>query len=134
MTSNSNLDVRAYPIDEPKGNTLAFASIAIDDLAAIRGIRVINGKKGLFISMPQSQDNKGIYHDVAFPLSGDLRKEINAAVLEEFQNQASLDPTQRSYDKPEKDLSNGRAAEDVKLGIKVFPIAEPKAVKRCTMA
>lgn len=126
MTSNSNLDVRAYPIDEPKGNTLAFASITIDDLAAIRGIRVINGKKGLFISMPQSQDNKGIYHDVAFPLSGDLRKEINAAVLEEFQNQASLDPTQRSYDKSEKDLSNGRAAEDVKLDIQVFPIAEPK--------
>ena len=125
MTTN-NLDIRVYPIDEPKGNTLAFASVAIDDLAAIRGVRVVSGEKGLFVTMPQSQDSTGIYHDIAFPLNGDLRKEISAAVLDEFERQASLDRDQRGYDKPEKDTGNGRSAADVKLDIKVFPIAEPK--------
>jgi stage V sporulation protein G len=124
MTNNS-LDVRVYPIDEPKGNTLAFASVAIDDLAAIRGIRVVNGEKGMFVTMPQSQDNSGQYHDIAFPLNGDLRKEMNAAVLEEFDRQASLYPEQRGYEKSENG-ANGRSAADVKLDIKVFPIAEPK--------
>jgi stage V sporulation protein G len=120
------LDVRAYPIDQPKGNTLAFASVAIDDLAAIRGVRVVNGEKGLFVTMPQSQDNSGLYHDVAFPLNGDLRKEINAAVLEEYSRQANLYPEQRGYVKPEQDAGSGRSAEEVKLDVKVFPIAEPK--------
>jgi DNA-binding cell septation regulator SpoVG len=50
MNSN-NLDARVYPIDEPKGNTLAFASVAVDDLAAIRGIRVVDSVKGLFIAI-----------------------------------------------------------------------------------
>jgi stage V sporulation protein G len=120
------LDVRVYPIDEPKGSTLAFASVAIDDLAAIRGVRVVNGEKGLFVTMPQSQDNTGAYHDVAFPLSGDLRKEISAAVLDEFDRQASLCPEQRGYEKHEPGAGNGRGADGVKLDIKVFPIAEPK--------
>jgi stage V sporulation protein G len=124
MTSN-NLDVRVYPIDEPKGNTLAFASIAIDDLAAIRGVRVVNGEKGMFVSMPQSQDNTGLYHDIAFPLNGDLRKEINAAVLSEYERQADLYPEQRGYEKPEA-MAGGKSAEDIKLDVKVFPIAEPK--------
>jgi stage V sporulation protein G len=123
---NTNLDVRVYPIDDPKGSTLAFASIAIDDLAAIRGIRVVNSdEKGLFVSMPQSQDKTGIYHDIAFPLDGDLRKEINAAVINEFVEQASLPHGQRGYEKPEAE-PNGRSAVDVKLDVKVFPIAEPR--------
>jgi len=124
--ANSTLDIRVYPIDEPKGNTLAFASIAIDDLAAIRGVRVVKGEKGLFVSMPQSQDNTGLYHDIAFPLSGDLRKEINAAVLGEYERQASLYADQRGYEKPEA-MADGRNAEDIKLDVKVFPIAEPKS-------
>jgi stage V sporulation protein G len=123
---NNNLDVRVYPIDEPKGNTLAFASVAIDDLAAIRGIRVVNGEKGAFVTMPQSQDNTGLYHDVAFPLNGDLRKEITAAVLDEFEYRASLDPELRSYEKPERDTGNYRSAEDIKLDVSVYPIDEPK--------
>lgn len=82
--SDINLEVRVYPIEEPKGTTLAFASVSIDDLIAIRGIRVVDGDKGLFVSMPQSQDRDGEYHDIAFPLNADLRNEMNDAILDEY--------------------------------------------------
>lgn len=119
-----NLDVRVYPIDKPKGSTVAFASIAIDDLAAIRGVRVVDSeKKGLFVTMPQSQDNTGIYHDIAFPLDGDLRKAINEAVLGEYERTSGLAPAKRGYDKQEM---SGRSAEGVKIDVKVYPIDEPR--------
>ena len=121
--SDMKLDVRVYPLDDPKGNTKAFASVAIDDLAAIRGIRVVDGEKGLFVTMPQSQDNTGIYHDIAFPLDGELRKDITAAVLGEFERTAILDPSERGYEKTEM---TGRSAEGVKIEAKVYPIEEPK--------
>ena len=82
--SEVNLEVRVYPLEEPKGNTKAFASVAIEDLVAIRGIRVINGEKGLFVSMPQSKDGNGEYHDIAFPLTANLRKDISKSVLDEY--------------------------------------------------
>jgi len=79
------LDVRVYPIDDPQGATLAFASVVVDDLVAIRGMRVVEGERGQFVAMPQSKNqNDGKYHDIAFPVVKGLRKEINRAVLKEF--------------------------------------------------
>jgi len=124
--TNNKLDVRVYPIDEPKGSTLAFASIAVDGMVAIRGVRIVDSDKGVFVSMPQSQDNSGKFHDIAFPLSGDLRKEINEAVLGEFEAQANLVPEERGYEKPEQGTANIRSADEIILNVKVFPLAEQK--------
>jgi stage V sporulation protein G len=78
---NIKLNIRVYEINEPKGNTLAFANVGVEDLVAISGIRVVSGKNGLFVDMPQSKDKNGEYHDIAFPINSELRKEVNKAVL-----------------------------------------------------
>ena len=78
------LEARVWPLEDSEGSTKAFASVTVDDLIAIRGIRVIDGEKGLFVAMPQSKDREGNYHDIAFPVSGDLRKAMNKAVLDEY--------------------------------------------------
>jgi stage V sporulation protein G len=83
--SNISVEARAFPISNPQGSTLSFANLTLkvdgEDLLAIRGARVIDGEKGLFVSMPQSQGKNKEFHDVAFPLTADLRKEMNRAVL-----------------------------------------------------
>lgn len=66
MENNVKLDVRAYPIAEPKGNTVGFASVTINDMFAVHGIRVMNGEKGIFAAMPSVKDSKGEYRDVCF--------------------------------------------------------------------
>ena len=125
--SNINLDVRVYPIDEPKGNTKAFASVSINDMLAIRGIRVVDGgEKGLFVTMPQSKDKENNYHDIAFPLNGDLRKEISAVVLDEFDRTANLAPELRGYEAPDMSAANNARAEDIKLDVRVYPLGDPK--------
>jgi stage V sporulation protein G len=87
--SNISVEARAYPIEKPQGSTLSFASATLqvdgEDLVAIRGIRVVEGEKGLFVAMPQTQDKNKEFHDVAFPLTGDLRKEMNRVVLDAYQ-------------------------------------------------
>jgi len=82
----AKLDVRVYPFTNQDSNsTRAFASLAVEDLIAIKGIRVVEGAKGLFVTMPQSRDQDGNYHDIAFPLTSDLRKAVNKAILDEYQ-------------------------------------------------
>lgn len=89
--SNISVDARAYPIDNPQGSTLAFANVTLqvdgEDLVAIRGVRVVEGENGLFVSMPQSQDKNKEFHDVAFPLTADLRKEMNRAVIDAYEGE-----------------------------------------------
>jgi hypothetical protein len=58
----------------------------------------VGGKKGNFVSMPQSKDREGNFHDVAFPLSGDLRKEASIAVLGEFKQLLA----ERKQEQPER--------------------------------
>jgi len=123
--TDSKLDVRVYPIDEPQGNTRAFASVAIDDLIAIRGVRVVEGENGLFVSMPQMYNTKtNEYNDTAFPLTAELREGITSTVLDEYEVTSALDPEQRGYPDPEKapdiDIS------DVKLDVRVSMLNDPK--------
>jgi len=87
MTNAQNsikIDARAYPIAEPKNNTVAFASVTINDMIAINGIRVVDGANGLFTAMPQAKDNKGEYRDIAFPVTKELRQELNKVILDEY--------------------------------------------------
>ena len=75
------LDVRVYPITEPKNSVMAFASATIDDIFAVNNIRVVNSDKGLFVAMPQVKDKEGNYRDICFPVTADLRKQLNEAIL-----------------------------------------------------
>ena len=79
--SGVKLDVRAYPIAEPKGNVVAFASVTINDIFAVNNIRVVNSDKGPFVAMPQVKDKDGKYRDICFPVTPELRKQLNEAIL-----------------------------------------------------
>ena len=81
----SKIDAEVYPLkDQPDNSTKAFASICFDDSIIIKGIRVVEGKNGHFVTMPQSKDKDGNYHDLVFPNNKELRQELNKAVLEKF--------------------------------------------------
>lgn len=81
------LDVRVYPIVEPKGNILGSATISLDTPIgnfAVRDIRVIHGQNGPFISMPQTKDKEDNYKDIAFPTTKEGRTQLNTAVLNAY--------------------------------------------------
>jgi len=92
---NTKIEARAYPIAEPKSNTLAFASITIDGKFAVNGIRVVQSEKGPFVTMPQTRDAKGEYRDVCFPTTKELREQIKETVLTEYTTALDALVTQR---------------------------------------
>lgn len=79
--NNVKLDVRAYPIVEPKNSVMGYASVTINDMFAVNGIRVVNSEKGLFVAMPQRRDGNGEYKDICFPVTADMRKQLNDTIL-----------------------------------------------------
>lgn len=85
------LDARAYPLDEPKGSTVAFAGVTINDAFAVHGIKVINSDKGMFVAMPGAKDKNGDYRDVAFPVTAEARKQLGSAVLDAYAKAAEKD-------------------------------------------
>jgi stage V sporulation protein G len=88
MDNELNIDVRVYPIAEPKGSAVAFASVTFcageEPVSAINSIRVVENEKGAFVTMPQSKDKNGEYHDLAFPVMKGLRGNMSKAILTEL--------------------------------------------------
>ncbi len=75
-------EVRITLRDEPK--LKAFANITFDDSFVIRGLKIINGQKGFFVSMPSRKRTDGSFQDIVHPVCVNLRKHIEDKVLEAF--------------------------------------------------
>ena len=78
-------EVRITLRDEPK--LKAFANITLDDCFVIRGLKIIEGVNGYFISMPSRKGKDGTYRDIAHPINNETRERIESIILEEYKNE-----------------------------------------------
>jgi stage V sporulation protein G len=65
----------------------AFANVTFDNALVVRGLKIISGNKGLFISMPSKKRPNGTYQDIAHPINSDMRRMVEKAVLEAYEKE-----------------------------------------------
>jgi stage V sporulation protein G len=76
-------EVKIYPAKNG-GRLRAYATIVFDDSFIVRDLKVIEGNKGLFVSMPSRRRKDGLFKDIAHPLNADMRSLIESTVIREF--------------------------------------------------
>lgn len=76
-------EVKVYPV-QGDGKIRAMASITIDECFVVTGLKIIEGSKGLFVSMPSRKTADGEYKDICFPTSKDTRDAIQEQILAEY--------------------------------------------------
>jgi stage V sporulation protein G len=74
--------IKVFPVDEEK--LKAFVSVVFDECFMVNDIKVIQGRDGLFISMPSRRKRNGKFKDVAHPLNNETRRMIEEQVLDEY--------------------------------------------------
>lgn len=68
------------------GSLMAIANIVLNEQLVIRGLRVMNGENGLFVSYPTDPFFKADYpQNICNPLTRQLREHIENCVLEKYQ-------------------------------------------------
>ena len=76
------------------GNVKAIASVSLDGMFVLKGLKVMDGRKGLFVSMPQEtfsgKDGQKQYSNLFFPLTNSAKTELQEAVLDTYR--LRLDP------------------------------------------
>ena len=70
------------------GNLKAFADVSVNDALVIRGIRLVEGKKGLFVSMPQEQGKDNRWYDQVVCRSVIVHQDLTEKVLEHYHKSA----------------------------------------------
>ena len=53
----------------------------------VNDIKVIQGRDGLFISMPSRRKKNGEFKDVAHPLNNETRRWLESAILETYESE-----------------------------------------------
>ncbi len=80
-------EVKIFPraaVESEEQRLKAYASITFDQAFVVRGLKVIEGKNGLFVVMPSRRLSDGTFKDIAHPLNNETRGQIEKIVLNKF--------------------------------------------------
>lgn len=102
--SPMEMDVRIFPY-RGDGPVAATASVTLNGCFAVRDVRIMEGKNGLFVSMPRRKV-KGEYRDVCYPCTKDFKQQFDQKVLEAYE-QSQVQEAQKSPAPKEGQEENG---------------------------
>ena len=63
-----------------------IASVTLNGQFAVRNVSIVEGKNGLFVSLPSNKLQNGEYNDVCFPCTTEARATFDKAVLDAYKN------------------------------------------------
>ena len=66
------------------GAIKAFVDIVIEDAFVIKGLQIIEGEKGLFVTMPKEAGKDGKWYNTVIPLHRKVKDEVEKVVLEAY--------------------------------------------------
>jgi stage V sporulation protein G len=78
-------DIRIRKVGS-EGKLKAYVTVTFDDCFVIHNVKIIEGKTGVFIAMPSRKTKTGEYKDVAHPINSEFRNELQARILEAYEN------------------------------------------------
>ena len=95
-------NVSVYTLNDANSKTVALATVTIDDCLVLTGLRIVKGKKGMFVSMPQRKlskpdKNGNEYADIFFPVTHEFREQLTNAILDEYDKKVDEEKNGRSF-------------------------------------
>ncbi|MCK9236083.1 MAG: septation regulator SpoVG [Acholeplasmataceae bacterium] len=84
-------DVRVKMI-QSESRLRGVATITFDDSFVVHDIRIIEGENGLFVAMPSKKTPNGTFRDIAHPIHGEMRKQIEDAIVKAYEEVLELGP------------------------------------------
>jgi len=68
-----------------EGKVKAAAALVLDDVFVVRNVRLVEGSKGLFVSMPSHKNAAGEFKDICHPINNTVRAQIQSEVFAAYE-------------------------------------------------
>jgi stage V sporulation protein G len=62
----------------------AFVDVSLGGII-VKGLRIVDGSNGLFLSMPRHQGKDGKWYNTVYPASKEIQKQLSDLVLAAYQ-------------------------------------------------
>ncbi|MFH1144040.1 MAG: septation regulator SpoVG [Candidatus Eisenbacteria bacterium] len=65
----------------------AFVSITLDNCFVIRGLKIIQGNRGMFVAMPSRKRSDETFQDIAHPINNETRRWMEDEILSHYRQE-----------------------------------------------
>ncbi len=96
-----NIKSTVHLIKNAENSLKAMVDVNLNDEFVIKGIKVLEGEKGLFVAMPQRKVGKD-FEQSFFPITKESREQLHQSVLESYEQKIA-----EQAQKTEKGQSKG---------------------------
>jgi stage V sporulation protein G len=83
----STVKVERVRLVQKESNVKAFCDVLIGGSYVVKSLRVVDGKKGLFVGLPREKGKEDKYYDIFYPISKEAREELEGAVLKAYEEE-----------------------------------------------
>ena len=87
------INVRTNKLENSENGVKGLATVTFGDAFKVQSIAIMEGKNGLFVSMPSykskqvDEDGKAVYKDICNPITKGFRDQLYGAILSSFENE-----------------------------------------------
>ncbi len=85
---NMHLSVKRLITFDNEGTLKAYCDLIIGELFLVKGIRVVKGRNGLFVSMPRQQGKDSKWYDSVVALTDEVKDTVSQVVLEAYEQRS----------------------------------------------
>lgn len=87
LKSNVKITCKAY---NGNSKTKAFVDLTLDDTLIIKGLTLVEGKNGLFLSFPSTKGKDGKYYNSIYSMDKEFTGQLEEACIKKY-NEVSKD-------------------------------------------
>jgi len=68
----------------PESKLRGYATVTFDGVLTVHNIKIVDGKDGMFISMPNRKLGNGEVKDVVHPIDNDFREYLKKSIIDAY--------------------------------------------------
>lgn len=87
----TNVTLRLF--ESAKSNTKAFIELKLDNTLVVKGLSLVEGKKGLFLSYPATKGKDDKYYNSVYSLDKDWTKKLEDTCIKKYKELKKADDT-----------------------------------------
>lgn len=85
MTQDTKIEVVRLYRFEGEGPVKAFCDIQFDEDYVVKGFRIVEGEKGLFLGMPSNIGKNSRWYNIFLPLSDEVKSRLAEVAITAYQ-------------------------------------------------
>lgn len=79
----TNVTLRLFE-SQKRSSTKAFIELKLDDTLIVKGLSLVEGKKGLFVSYPAAKGKDGKYYNSVYSLDKEWRENLENVCIRKY--------------------------------------------------